>query len=229
MQLRCRRSRFVTGCSALLRGGGAVAASAATRERACVRARADRAGRPQELAADAVSAGGVAGPLRVGAAVSGRLALGSAASDPRLRRAGGAADRRRRLDRRRHGDRQGWQTLAGVKRQYSGTLGKIGNCQITVSVHAVGERGTRSPRLARRSSKRRSSDGSTRCLRRAVSQARGVRRPGSVPAWPKQKPSVGLEPTALLLTIERRGGNSGQGGEPRARKPRKKRESAEDE
>ena len=26
----------------------------------------------------------------------------------------------------------------GVKRQYSGTLGKIGNCQITVSVHAVG-------------------------------------------------------------------------------------------
>jgi SRSO17 transposase len=30
----------------------------------------------------------------------------------------------------------------GVKRQCSGTLGKIGNCQITVSVHAVGERGT---------------------------------------------------------------------------------------
>src|SRR6266516_3299842 len=30
----------------------------------------------------------------------------------------------------------------GVKRQYSGTLGKIGNCQITVSVHAIGERGT---------------------------------------------------------------------------------------
>ena len=30
----------------------------------------------------------------------------------------------------------------GVKRQYSGTLGKIGNCQITVSVHAVGMRGT---------------------------------------------------------------------------------------
>jgi SRSO17 transposase len=29
-----------------------------------------------------------------------------------------------------------------VKRQYSGTLGKIGNCQITVSVHAVGTRGT---------------------------------------------------------------------------------------
>jgi SRSO17 transposase len=30
----------------------------------------------------------------------------------------------------------------GVKRQYSGTLGRIGNCQVTVSVHAVGERGT---------------------------------------------------------------------------------------
>jgi SRSO17 transposase len=30
----------------------------------------------------------------------------------------------------------------GVKRQYSGALGKIGNCQITVSVHAVGEQGT---------------------------------------------------------------------------------------
>jgi len=30
----------------------------------------------------------------------------------------------------------------GVKRQYSGTLGKIGNCQIGVSAHAVGARGT---------------------------------------------------------------------------------------
>jgi SRSO17 transposase len=30
----------------------------------------------------------------------------------------------------------------GVKRQYSGTLGKIGNCQIGVSLHAVSERGT---------------------------------------------------------------------------------------
>jgi SRSO17 transposase len=30
----------------------------------------------------------------------------------------------------------------GVKRQYSGTLGKIGNCQIGVSVHAVGNNGT---------------------------------------------------------------------------------------
>ena len=30
----------------------------------------------------------------------------------------------------------------GVKRQYSGTLGKIGNCQVAVSVHAAGARGT---------------------------------------------------------------------------------------
>jgi SRSO17 transposase len=30
----------------------------------------------------------------------------------------------------------------GVKRQYSGTLGKTGNCQIGVSVHAVGSPGT---------------------------------------------------------------------------------------
>jgi SRSO17 transposase len=30
----------------------------------------------------------------------------------------------------------------GVKRQWSGTLGKIDNCQIAVSLHAVGERGT---------------------------------------------------------------------------------------
>jgi len=30
----------------------------------------------------------------------------------------------------------------GVKRQYSGTLGKTGNCQIGVSVHAVGKKGT---------------------------------------------------------------------------------------
>ena len=30
----------------------------------------------------------------------------------------------------------------GVKRQYSGTLGKTGNCQIGVSVHAVGGDGT---------------------------------------------------------------------------------------
>ncbi len=37
--------------------------------------------------------------------------------------------------------KQGSQS-PGVKRQYSGTLGKIGNCQIAVSLHAVGVRGT---------------------------------------------------------------------------------------
>lgn len=30
----------------------------------------------------------------------------------------------------------------GVKRQYSGTLGKIGNCQVAVSLHAVSSKGT---------------------------------------------------------------------------------------
>jgi SRSO17 transposase len=30
----------------------------------------------------------------------------------------------------------------GAKRQYSGTLGKIGNCQIGASLHAVGSQGT---------------------------------------------------------------------------------------
>ncbi len=30
----------------------------------------------------------------------------------------------------------------GVERQYSGTLGKTGNCQIAVSVHHVGEQGS---------------------------------------------------------------------------------------
>src|SRR6478672_5860887 len=30
----------------------------------------------------------------------------------------------------------------GVKRQYSGTLGKTGNCQVTVSLHAAGSQGT---------------------------------------------------------------------------------------
>jgi SRSO17 transposase len=34
------------------------------------------------------------------------------------------------------------QDSPGVKRQYSGTLGKTGNCQIGVSVHAVGKNGT---------------------------------------------------------------------------------------
>jgi SRSO17 transposase len=34
------------------------------------------------------------------------------------------------------------QHSPGVKRQYSGTLGKTGNCQVTVSLHAVGTDGT---------------------------------------------------------------------------------------
>jgi SRSO17 transposase len=34
------------------------------------------------------------------------------------------------------------QHSPGVKRQWSGTLGKIDNCQVTVSVHAAGARGT---------------------------------------------------------------------------------------
>ena len=40
------------------------------------------------------------------------------------------------------GSRRTGGVRRGVKRQYSGTLGKIGNCQIGVSVHAVGSRGT---------------------------------------------------------------------------------------
>ena len=47
----------------------------------------------------------------------------------------------RGLGARRHRLPQGRQGSPGVKRQYSGTLGKIGNCQIGVSVHAVGARG----------------------------------------------------------------------------------------
>src|SRR6201981_2973681 len=30
----------------------------------------------------------------------------------------------------------------GVERQYSGTLGKVGNCQVAVSLHHVGEQGS---------------------------------------------------------------------------------------
>lgn len=43
-------------------------------------------------------------------------------------------------------DDSGWPKQGtespGVARQYSGTLGKVGNCQIGVSVHAVGNHGT---------------------------------------------------------------------------------------
>lgn len=40
------------------------------------------------------------------------------------------------------GVRKDGEHSPGVKRQWSGTLGKIDNCQVTVSLHAVGERGT---------------------------------------------------------------------------------------
>jgi SRSO17 transposase len=40
------------------------------------------------------------------------------------------------------GVRKDGEHSPGVKRQWSGTLGKIDNCQITVSLHAVGTRGT---------------------------------------------------------------------------------------
>lgn len=40
------------------------------------------------------------------------------------------------------GIRKDGEHSPGVKRQWSGTLGKVDNCQVTVSVHAVGERGT---------------------------------------------------------------------------------------
>jgi|SRR5581483_2544008 len=40
------------------------------------------------------------------------------------------------------GVRKDGEHSPGVKRQWSGTLGKVDNCQITVSVHAVGVRGT---------------------------------------------------------------------------------------
>src|SRR5450631_3989488 len=36
-----------------------------------------------------------------------------------------------------------------VARQYSGTLGKVGNCQVGVSVHLVNERASRAGRLQR--------------------------------------------------------------------------------
>jgi SRSO17 transposase len=40
------------------------------------------------------------------------------------------------------GVRKDGEHSPGVKRQWSGTLGKIDNCQVTVSLHAAGERGT---------------------------------------------------------------------------------------
>jgi len=48
-------------------------------------------------------------------------------------------DHARGLDRRRHRLSQVRPALGRRRRQYSGTLGKIGNCQIGVSVNAAGE------------------------------------------------------------------------------------------
>src|SRR5436190_17664439 len=124
------------------RGGGGDVARAAARERAAVCARVGRAGGSQESAADVVSVGGDAGPVRIDAAVPGRRALGCGAACARLRGAGGARARRPRLGGRRHRVSKDGSHSPGVKRQYSGTLGKVGNCQVTVSVHAVGARGT---------------------------------------------------------------------------------------
>ena len=88
-----------------------------------VRGLVEQGGR-KSLAADAVSARGDAGPVRVGAAVSGRLALAAGAVGARLRGAGGAGDRRGRLGRRRHRDRQGRQALAGGEAAVLGHAGQ---------------------------------------------------------------------------------------------------------
>src|SRR5713226_686429 len=67
--------------SGRVRRGGRVgaAACAAAGERRVVRAGVDRAGGSEESAADVVPVGGDAGAVRVDAAVSGRLAVGSGA------------------------------------------------------------------------------------------------------------------------------------------------------
>jgi DDE superfamily endonuclease len=76
----------------------------------------------------------------------------------------------------------------GVKRQWSGTLGKVDNCQVTVSVHAVGERG------------RCRSAGRSTCSRNGALTCPGGARPRSPTrsrfrrsrAWPS--PSAGRRP-----------------------------------
>src|SRR4051794_13458375 len=99
----------------------------------------------------------------------------------------------------------------GVKRQYSGTLGKIGNCQITVSVHAVGERARcrwAGRCICPRSGARRASGGRRRrsprasCSRRSRGwpPACASRRPGGRCRWRRCWPT---RPTATTLPSAR--------------------------
>ena len=70
----------------------------------------------------------------------------------------------------------------GVKRQYSGTLGKTGNCQIGVSVHAVGRGG------------RCRWGGRCICPRTGVRTPSGGARRRSLMRWLfKTKPELGVE------------------------------------
>ncbi len=69
----------------------------------------------------------------------------------------------------------------GVKRQYSGSLGKIGNCQLGVSLHAVGVRD-----VCRWG-------GRCICPRSGVTTLSGGARPGSPTRWRfTTKPQLGV-------------------------------------
>ena len=160
-RLRCRRSGCATGWSSSSRRWRAAAAAAAAGERAPVCARAGRAGWPEESAADAVSARGDAGPVRVGAAVSGRLALGAGAAGARAARSGWRRRSASCLGRRRHRDRQGRQALAG------GEAAVLGHARQDRQLpdHGLGARG------------RRAGDAAARLA--AVSAGGVVRRPAA--------------------------------------------------
>src|SRR5437763_3224784 len=68
--------------------------------------------------------------------------MGAGVCDQGGRGAGGTAYRRSGVVLDDTGFPKDGRDSPGVKRQYSGTLGKTGNCQIGVSVHAVGAEGT---------------------------------------------------------------------------------------